>query len=234
MPEEKLGLPGHVAIIMDGNGRWAEKRGLSRSMGHQAGFNRIRSVVAAFQKQGIKYLTIYSFSTENWNRPAEEVHGILKILAENIDSEAADLHKKGIQMRHIGRLSDLSPEIQAAIRRACDLTWRDKSMVLTFAFNYGGRTEILDAIKALVEKNIQPAEISETLFERQLYTAGIPPVDLLIRTGGELRISNFLLWQAAYAEFYFTKVLWPDFTPKQVERALSAFAQRQRRFGKVR
>jgi undecaprenyl diphosphate synthase len=116
MPEEKLGLPGHVAIIMDGNGRWAEKRGLSRSMGHQAGFNRIRSVVAAFQKQGIKYLTIYSFSTENWNRPAEEVHGILKILAENIDSEAADLHKKGIQMRHIGRLSDLSP---GGINRWC-------------------------------------------------------------------------------------------------------------------
>jgi undecaprenyl diphosphate synthase len=233
MPEKYQERPQHVAIIMDGNGRWAEKRGLTRSAGHQAGFNRIRSVVSTIQKHAVKYLTIYSFSTENWNRPAEEVQGILKLLVENIDSEAAELHRKGIQMRHIGRLSELSPEIQAAIQRACDLTRRDKSMVLTFAFNYGGRVEILDAVKSLVEENLPAAEINEAVFEKRLYTSGIPPVDLLIRTGGELRISNFLLWQAAYAEFYFTKVLWPDFTPKQVELALNAFAQRQRRFGKV-
>ena len=233
MPEKYQGQPQHVAIIMDGNGRWAEKRGLPRSAGHQAGFKRIRSVVSAIQKHAVKYLTIYSFSTENWNRPAEEVQGILNLLVENIDSEAAEMHRKGIQMRHIGRQSDLSPEVQAAIRRACDLTRQDKLMVLTFAFNYGGRAEILDAVKSLVEQHIPASEINEAVFEKQLNTAGIPPVDLLIRTGGELRISNFLLWQAAYAEFYFTRVLWPDFTPKQVELALNAFAQRQRRFGKV-
>ena len=232
MPEKCQGLPRHVAIIMDGNGRWAEKRGLPRSAGHQAGFNRIRSVVSAIQKHNIQYLTIYTFSTENWNRPAEEVKGILNLLVENIDSYSADLHKKGIQMRHIGRLAGLSPQIQDAIRRACELTCQDKLMVLSFAFNYGGRVEILDAVKSLVEQKCSASEINETVFESQLYTAGIPPVDLLIRTGGELRISNFLLWQAAYAEFYFTKVLWPDFTPGQVERALKAFAQRKRRFGK--
>jgi undecaprenyl diphosphate synthase len=234
MPEISQGMPRHVAIIMDGNGRWAEKRGLPRSAGHQAGFERIHSVVSTIQKHAVKYLTIYSFSSENWNRPAAEVQGILNLLADNIDSEAADLHQKGIQMRHIGRLSELSPEIQEAIRRACDLTRQDKLMVLTFAFNYGGRLEILDAVKSFIAEKYQPDEINEAAFEKQLYTVGIPPVDLLIRTGGELRISNFLLWQSAYAELYFTKVLWPDFTPKEVERALNAFSQRQRRFGKVR
>jgi undecaprenyl diphosphate synthase len=234
MPEISQGMPRHVAIIMDGNGRWAEKRGLPRSAGHQAGFERIHSVVSTIQKHAVKYLTIYSFSSENWNRPAAEVQGILNLLADNIDSEAADLHQKGIQMRHIGRLSELSPEIQEAIRRACDLTRHDKLMVLTFAFNYGGRLEILDAVKSFIAEKYQPDEINEAAFEKQLYTVGIPPVDLLIRTGGELRISNFLLWQSAYAELYFTKVLWPDFTPKEVERALNAFSQRQRRFGKVR
>jgi undecaprenyl diphosphate synthase len=233
MTENCRTIPRHVAIIMDGNGRWAEKRGLTRSAGHQAGFERIRSVVTTMLKHDVKYLTIYSFSTENWNRPADEVQGILKILADNIDSEAAALHKNNVQVRHIGRLAELSPDIQAAIQRACSLTAQDKRMILSVAFNYGGRTEILDAVKSLIERNYQPADINEALFEKQLYTAGIPPVDLLIRTGGELRISNYLLWQAAYAEFYFTKVLWPDFTPKQVELALNAFSQRQRRFGKI-
>lgn len=234
MTENTAGLPNHVAIIMDGNGRWAEKRGLPRSAGHQAGYKRIHSVVSAILKHKIKYLTIFSFSTENWNRPADEVQGILKILADNIDSEAAGMHRQDIQMRHIGRLADLAPEIQEAIRRACTLTGRNKSMVLTFAFNYGGRKEILDVAKALVEQKYAPEEITEAVFEKYLYTDGIPPVDLLIRTGGELRISNFLLWQAAYAEFYFTRVLWPDFTPGQVERALAAYSQRKRRFGKVK
>jgi undecaprenyl diphosphate synthase len=234
MPEyKKEGKLQHVAIVMDGNGRWAKRRGLSRLAGHQAGFKRIRSVAAAIQKHDIKYLTLYSFSTENWSRPAEEVKGILKILTDNIDSEAADMHKKGIQMRHIGRMSDLSPEIQQAIQRACDLTSKNRKMVLTFAFNYGGQTEILDAVKSISALRLPPEQIDRALFEKHLYTAGLPPVDLLIRPGGELRISNFMLWEAAYAEFYFTRVLWPDFTPKQVENAIQAFTLRQRRFGKV-
>jgi undecaprenyl diphosphate synthase len=234
MPETKEGKPQHIAIVMDGNGRWAEKRGLSRSAGHQAGFSRIRSVVAEVQKHGIKYLTLYSFSTENWNRPADEVKSILKILTDNIDREAADMLNKGIQMRHIGRLSDLSPEIQEAIQRACHLTRKNSKLVLTFAFNYGGQAEILDAVKSIAALRLLPEQIDKTQFEKHLYTAGMPPVDLLIRTGGELRISNFMLWEAAYAELYFTKVLWPDFTPKQVERAINAFTLRQRRFGQVR
>jgi undecaprenyl diphosphate synthase len=234
MPENNQGLPRHVAIIMDGNGRWAEKRGLPRSAGHQAGYQRIHSVVSTMREYNIQYLTIYSFSTENWNRPAEEVQGILKILADNIDAEAAALHKQGIRIRHIGRLDGLSPDIQNSIRRASELTRQNQLMVFNVAFNYGGRTEILDAAKSLAAQQYPPQDIDEALFEKHLYTAGIPPVDLLIRTGGELRISNFLLWQAAYAEFYFTRVLWPDFTPKQVARALAAFTQRQRRFGQVK
>ncbi len=233
MTETNRALPRHVAIIMDGNGRWAKKHGLPRSAGHLAGFKRIRSVVANILKHQIPYLTIYSFSTENWNRPAQEVQGILKLLTDNMDTESAILHQQGVQMRHLGRMAGLSSEVQNAIQRACRLTSQNKRLVFSFAFNYGGRTEILDAVKSLIDQQSRFEDINEELFEKQLYTAGIPAVDLLIRTGGELRISNFLLWQTSYAEFYFTRVLWPDFTPKQVERALNAYAQRQRRFGKI-
>ena len=233
MIDNTRGLPRHVAIIMDGNGRWAAKRGLPRSAGHLAGFDRIHSVVSTIHSFNIPYLTIYSFSTENWDRPADEVQGILKILADNITAEAADLHRRGIRMRHIGRLSDLTPDIQESIQKGCELTRQDDRMVFTFAFNYGGRMEILEAAKALITEGLSPTQIDETVFEKHLYTAGIPPVDLLIRTGGELRISNFLLWQAAYAELYFTRILWPDFTPKRLEKALDAYTLRQRRFGKI-
>jgi len=233
MTEIEPGLPQHVAIIMDGNGRWAEKRGLERSAGHPAGYQRVRSVAAACRERHIKYLTFFGFSTENWDRPADEVEGILKILADNIDREAAEMNRQDIQMRHIGRLDELAPDIQAAIQRACALTVRNRGMVLAFAFNYGGRREILDAAAALIKQKYTPEQISEDLFEKHLYTAGMPPVDLLIRPGGELRISNFLLWQCAYAEFYFTRVLWPDFTAAQVDRALQAYARRKRRFGRV-
>ena len=224
-------LPNHVAIIMDGNGRWAERRGLPRLAGHQAGFNRIRPVIKTILSYGIQYLTVYSFSTENWNRPEEEVQGILKLLVDNIDHESSILHEQGVKMRHIGRLSDLSESVQAAINRACHLTRNNTRMIFSFAFNYGGRVEIIDAVRRLTAENISPDNIDEKIFSSYLYTAGIPDVDLLIRTGGELRISNFLLWQAAYAEFYFTKVLWPDFTPRQVAKALAAYNTRQRRFG---
>jgi undecaprenyl diphosphate synthase len=224
-------LPEHVAIIMDGNGRWAEKRGLPRAAGHQAGFDRIHSAVNYSLEQNIRYLTIYSFSTENWNRPPEEVQGIVNLLVDNIDREAADLNHKNVQMRHIGSMDGLSPEVRDAIHRGCALTLHNSRMVFCFAFNYGGRFEILDVARRLIEQKIPAQSIDEKLFAENLYTAGMPDVDLLIRTGGELRISNFLLWQAAYAEFYFTRVLWPDFTPAQFARALASYGRRQRRFG---
>lgn len=204
---------------------------MPRLAGHQAGFNRIRPVIKTILSYGIQYLTVYSFSTENWNRPEEEVQGILKLLVDNIDHESTILHSQGVKMRHIGRLSGLSESVQAAINRACHLTRNNTRMVFSFAFNYGGRVEIIDAARRLAAENISPDNIDEKTFSSYLYTDGIPDVDLLIRTGGELRISNFLLWQAAYAEFYFTKVLWPDFTPKQIAKALAAYNTRQRRFG---
>jgi undecaprenyl diphosphate synthase len=224
-------LPTHVAIIMDGNGRWAERRGLPRLAGHQAGFNRIRTAVKTILAHNIKYLTVYSFSTENWARPEGEVQGILNILLENIDREAADLHRQGVKMQHLGRLHELPEDVQHAIQRSCELTRSNTQMTFSFAFNYGGRTELLDAAVRLMKEPPSSPEIDEKVFSHYLYTAGMPDVDLLIRTGGELRISNFLLWQAAYAEYYFTRVLWPDFTASQMERALAAFSSRQRRFG---
>ncbi len=225
--------PNHVAIIMDGNGRWAERRGLPRSMGHQAGFDRIRPVIKTILSHHIKYLTVYSFSTENWLRPKEEVQGILSLLVDNIDHEAAILHQQGVKMCHLGKLTGLSEDVRDAIDRACRLTQNNTRLIFSFAFNYGGRTELVDTARRLIEEKIPASEIDEKVFAGHLYNAALPDVDLLIRTGGELRISNFLLWQAAYAEYYFTKVLWPDFTPRQIERALAAYNLRQRRFGKV-
>jgi len=224
-------LPNHVAIIMDGNGRWAEKRGLPRLSGHQAGVNRIIPVVKTFLKNQIKYLTLYGFSSENWNRPEEEVQGIFRILEERLDKEAAELHRNNIRLCHLGRLHELSSGVQAALQRACQLTQHNDQMILNFAFNYGGRIEIVDTMRKLIAEQISPKDIDEKVFAAHLYTAGIPDVDMVIRTGGEQRISNFLLWQTAYAELYFTKILWPDFTPKQIGRALEAYSQRQRRFG---
>jgi undecaprenyl diphosphate synthase len=226
-------LPNHVAIIMDGNGRWAERKGLPRAAGHQAGFNRIRSVIRTILSHNIKYLTVFSFSTENWNRPEDEVRGILNLLVDNIDREAADLHQHGVKMNHIGQISGLPREVQEAIRRACALTNNNSRMIFSFAFNYGGRQEILDTARRLIEENIPASQVDEPAFSSRLYTAagGIPDVDLLIRTSGELRTSNFMLWQTAYAEFYFTKVLWPDFAPRHVEKALATYSNRQRRFG---
>jgi undecaprenyl diphosphate synthase len=228
-----MGLPKHVAIIMDGNGRWAERRGLPRIAGHQAGFHRIRSVIKTILSHNIKYLTIFGFSTENWNRPEEEVQSILNLLVDNIDREAADLNLQGVKMNHLGRLSELSEEAQDAINRACELTRNNRRMVFSFAFNYGGRGEILDAVRKLIEDKVAPEQINEKTFASRLYTAGIPDVDLLIRTSGEMRTSNFLIWQAAYAEYYFTRTLWPDFAPGRVERALATFSNRQRRFGGI-
>jgi undecaprenyl diphosphate synthase len=226
-----MSIPNHVAIIMDGNGRWAERLGLPRMAGHQAGVNRIRPVVKTLLTKQVKYVTLYGFSSENWSRPEEEVSGLFNLLEERIDQETAELHREGVKMRHLGRLNELPSGVQSAIERACKLTQNNTRMVLNIAWNYGGRIELLDTARKLVEEKIPAVEIDEIQFSNHLYTAGMPDVDLVIRTGGELRISNFLLWQAAYAEYYFTKILWPDFTPKQVERALAAYERRQRRFG---
>jgi len=223
--------PDHIAIIMDGNGRWAKQRGLPRLEGHQAGVKNMRSVIGHFIKLKLKHLTLYGFSTENWKRPEEEIAGLLHLLQEIIDKETLELHKQGVKLRHLGRLAGLSPSLQKAIHKAVELTKNNAGMTLSFAFDYGARTEIVDAARHIIAKGIPPEKIDEKLFDSYLYTAGLPEVDLVIRTGGEFRLSNFLLWQAAYSEYYFTNVLWPDFNNKEVDQALLAYSQRQRRFG---
>ena len=224
-------LPNHVAIIMDGNGRWAERRGLPRLAGHRAGVERIRSIIKCLDECGVKYLTLYSFSTENWNRPEDEVQGLFSLLEETIDKETPELHRRGAKICHLGRLHELPPNLQQAINRAITLTHNNNKMVISLAFNYGGRTEIVDAVRRLIDEGVSPQDIDEKLFSGYLYTVGVPDVDLVIRTGGEKRISNFLMWQSAYSELYFTRVLWPDFSKRHLERALAAYSQRQRRFG---
>ena len=216
---------------MDGNGRWAQKRGLTRLKGHEAGVENMRSVIECFSEYQINYVTLYGFSTENWSRPEEEVQGLLRLLEERIDKEALELHKKGVRLRHLGRLNGLSDSLNLAVNRAVELTKNNSGMTLGFAFNYGGRSEILDAVRCLIAEGTPPQSIDEGLFNSYLYTNGLPDVDLIIRTGGELRISNFLIWQAAYSEYYFTKVLWPDFSKRDIEKALRAYSRRQRRFG---
>ena len=224
-------FPKHIAIIMDGNGRWAKQRGLARLEGHQAGVKNMRSVIGHFIQLKLKYLTLYGFSTENWKRPEEEIAGLLHLLQEIIDEETIELHKQGVKLRHLGRLAGLSPSLQKAIHKAVDLTKNNTGMTLSFAFDYGARAEIIDAARHIIAEGIPAEKIDEKLFDSHLYTAGLPEVDLVIRTGGEFRLSNFLLWQAAYSEYYFTKVLWPDFDSKKVDQALLAYSQRQRRFG---
>ena len=226
-------IPSHVAIIMDGNGRWARQRGLSRSDGHQAGTENIRRVLRRFADHDVKYVTLFAFSTENWDRPDEEVWTLMKLLGDSIRNETQPLHEEGVRIKHIGRLDGLPPELQEAIRQSVELTRTNKRMTLNVAFNYGGRAEIINAIHSIVTEKLEPTEITEEVFDRYLYTSGLPDVDLIIRTAGEMRLSNFLLWQAYYAEYYSTAVFWPDFDEHEVTRALEAYSQRQRRYGKV-
>ena len=232
--EALVTIPQHVGIILDGNGRWAREHGLPRLEGHRAGTENIRRVLEACSEFGIKILTIYAFSTENWGRPQVEVRGLMRILEEVIDREVQNLHKNGVQLRHIGRLEGLSQRLQQAVRDALELTKENDRLILNVAFNYGGRSEILDAVRRLMGDGISPQELSEELFERYLYTAGLPPPDLIIRTGGEMRLSNFLIWQAAYAEYYSTPTYWPDFNKEELHKALLAYSQRERRFGLLR
>ncbi|MFC1955593.1 polyprenyl diphosphate synthase [Chloroflexota bacterium] len=224
-------LPQHIAFIMDGNGRWAKQRGLSRLEGHRAGVENAQSIIRNLNQRHIKYVTLYGFSTENWSRPEEEVDGLLRLLAEVIDREILELHEQGVRILHLGRLGELSLELQKSINRAVELTKKNTGMTVSLAFNYGGRLEILDAVRRLMSDNVPSQSIDEALFSDYLYTAGLPDVDLVIRTGGEIRISNFLIWQTAYSEYYFAPVLWPDFGDGELEQALLSYNQRQRRFG---
>lgn len=232
--EHLVTIPQHVGIIMDGNGRWAREHGMPRLEGHRAGTENIRRVLEACSEFGIKILTIYAFSTENWGRPQAEVRGLMRILEEVIDREMQNLHKNGVKLRHIGQLEGISQRLQRAVRDAIELTKDNDRLILNVAFNYGGRSEILDAVRRLIEEGISSQELSEGLFERYLYTAGLPPPDLIIRTGGEMRLSNFLIWQAAYAEYYSTPTYWPDFNKEELYKALLAYSQRERRFGLLR
>jgi undecaprenyl diphosphate synthase len=232
--EKITGIPRHVAIIMDGNGRWAEQRGLPRRKGHRAGVANIRPIIRYLSSHGVAYTTLYAFSTENWNRPEDEVNGLFHLLEDIIGKEARELHKNGIRIRHIGRLDGLSQELQKSINRAVRLTAKNKGMTLGVALNYGGREEILNAVHRIVEEKVPPEAIDEKSFRDYLYTADLPDVDLVIRTGGEIRTSNFLIWQSAYSEYYFTGILWPDFNEEKLEEALLAFSQRQRRFGALK
>jgi len=228
-----LRVPRHVAMIMDGNGRWAAARGLPRLAGHRAGTENLRAIITASVEIGIKYLTIYAFSTENWGRPQDEVDGLMYILADVIDRELNELHEEGVQLRHIGRLERLEPELRQKVIDAVELTKNNDRLVLSVAFNYGGRDEIIHAIREMVADGVKPEDIDEALVDRYLYTAGVPDPDLIIRTSGEMRLSNFLIWQAAYAEWYVTPTLWPDFGKEELQKAIADFALRDRRYGRL-
>jgi undecaprenyl diphosphate synthase len=224
----------HVAIIMDGNGRWAKARGLPRLAGHRAGTENIRPVLEACVEFGIEYLTIWAFSTENWTRPEMEVRGLLRILERMIQRELGELHKQGVKLRHIGRLDRLPERLQKQVLDAIELTKNNDRITLNVGFDYGGRAEIVQAVRRIVREGIPPEQVDEEVLSRHMYTAGQPDPDLIIRTGGELRTSGFMLWQSAYSEYYVTPTFWPDFGREELYEALVAFGQRDRRFGGIK
>lgn len=226
-------VPEHVAIIMDGNGRWARKRGLPRQAGHRAGAENLRRIINASVEFGIKVLTIYAFSTENWGRPASEVRALMKIFARVLDQEINELHQQGVCLHHLGDLTAINPSLQAKVKDAIELTKDNTSLILNVAFNYGGRAEILHAVQQMLADKVSPTELNEELFSSYLFTKGLPDPDLVIRTSGELRISNFLIWQAAYSEYYPTPAYWPDFGREELYDAILAYNQRERRYGLV-
>lgn len=226
-------MPQHVAIIMDGNGRWAKERGLPRIAGHRAGTENIRRVIECLAEHGVRYITLFAFSTENWERPSGEVRGLIRILGRVIDRETKDFHQHGVRLRLLGRVDRLSPRLQRKVRDAIELTKDNERLTVSVAFDYGGRDELVEAVKRIVADGIPPEDIDESLVSGYLYTAGLPDPDLIIRTAGEMRLSNFLLWQAAYSEYYATPTYWPDFGAEDIEKALEAYSQRERRFGRL-
>lgn len=232
--DEALTPPRHIAIIMDGNGRWASARGLPRKEGHRRGADAARRTVEAAVKLGVKYLTLYSFSSENWARPAEEVSDLMGLLAWKLRSEVADMHKQGVRLKVIGDRERLPENVAEQIAKAEALTADNDRIVVTMALSYGGRADIVDAARRLVADGVDADAVDDAALAARLSTAGVPDPDLMIRTGGEQRISNFLLWECAYAEFLFSDVMWPDFGEDQLADAIAAFNGRERRYGGLR
>jgi undecaprenyl diphosphate synthase len=231
IPPTRDRVPQHIAIIMDGNGRWAQQRGLPRLAGHRAGTENVRRILEACVDVGVTILTLYAFSTENWSRPAEEVDGLMRLLSQVIDRETENLRKNGVRLRHLGSLEGLPSSLRGRIERSIAATAAGDRLLVNIALNYGGRREIVTAVQRLMRDGLSPDQVTEETLSHYLYTAGLPDPDLIIRTAGEMRLSNFLIWQAAYAEFYATPTYWPDFDRQELEKALLAFKQRQRKFG---
>ncbi|MBI4339867.1 MAG: di-trans,poly-cis-decaprenylcistransferase [Chloroflexi bacterium] len=218
---------------MDGNGRWAQRQGLPRLEGHRAGTDNLNRILEAMEKHGVRYVTLFAFSTENWSRPWEEVMGLMAILKSVVEREALNLHRKNVRLRYLGRTDRLSPDLWASIQWALELTRANTGLNLSVAFDYGGRDEIVQAIHRIVKDNIPPEQITEELFGRYLYTKDLPDPDLIIRTGGEQRLSGFLPWQSVYSEYYSSLVFWPDFDEAELDRVLLAYSHRERRFGSL-
>jgi len=230
-------LPSHIAIIMDGNGRWAKKRGLPRIAGHKAGVKTVKRIVRASGELSLRYLTLYTFSQENWKRPKEEVSAIMNLLYETTKREMNELDENNVRLITTGRIEEFSPRKREILQKAREKTKDNTGLTLNLALNYSGRMEILDAVKRIIQDaqqtKIQDGQLDEKLFSTYLYTKDLPDPDLLIRTSGEMRLSNFLLWQTSYTELYVTEVLWPDFSVKDFYEAILDFQERERRFGKV-
>ena len=230
---EITAVPHHLGIIMDGNGRWAQARGLPRLAGHRAGVENIRRILEHCVQRGVKVLTIYAFSTENWQRPPEEVSGLMRLLGLTIQRQLKDLERNGVRILHSGRMEGINKHLQKQIVNALEVTRHNERIILNVAFNYGGRAEILDAVRHIIQDGIAAELLTEELLSSYMYTGGLPDPDLIVRTGGEWRLSNFLIWQAAYAEYYTTPTYWPDFDEIELDKAFVEFSHRQRRFGRV-
>jgi undecaprenyl diphosphate synthase len=231
MSETIRRVPEHVGIIMDGNGRWAKARGLPRLAGHRAGTKNLRRIIRAAANAGIKHLTFYAFSTENWSRPEEEVGGLMGLLGEFIETETPELHKEGARLLHIGHLEHLEPQLRQKIENAIELTKNNTRIDVILAFSYGGRDEIVTAVRKIVASGIPAEEITQQTLSENMFTVGIPDPDLIIRTSGEFRTSNFLTWQSVYSEWAFPQVFWPDFDEAALAEVLEDFSNRDRRFG---
>ncbi|MCL0044208.1 polyprenyl diphosphate synthase [Dehalococcoidia bacterium] len=224
-------IPAHIAIIMDGNGRWAKRRGLPRLEGHRAGTQRVRRLLESLDNYGVRYVTLFAFSTENWNRPSQEINGLMSILHEVIEQETQNLNDRNVRLLYLGRMDRLSPILKEATCNALDLTKENTGITLSVAFDYGGREEIIQAVKKIVNDGVPAEQIDEELLQKHLYTDGLPDPDLIVRTAGEQRLSNFLIWQSVYSEYYCSPVLWPDFDEEQLAKAIESYSQRKRRFG---
>ena len=233
-----MSVPKHIAIIMDGNGRWAKRRGMPRTFGHRKGIERLKNIIPIAHKLGIKILTLFAFSTENWNRPRSEIDMLFRYLESFLSKDIEKLHRDGVKLNVIGRKNRFDRKLLAKIKQAQEMTKLNKNFILNIALDYGSRYEIVEAVKKIVKDclagKIEGKDINEELFSHYLYTSGISDPDLLIRTSGEQRISNFLLWQLSYTELYFPKVHWPDFGKKELEKAIAEYNKRERRFGAVR